>query len=76
MTKNNIFAYTVSELKKVLEELEKQGKGDRLVLIPDDTDFPGDYRTIREIDCVNDLSNTCVYLDYHSDEDELQFWNE
>lgn len=76
MTKNNIFAYTVSELKKALEELEKQGKGDRLVLIPDDTEFEYDYRTIREIDFVNDVSNTCIYLESHSDENELKFWNE
>jgi len=76
MTKNNIFAYTVSELKKALEELEKQGQGDKLVLIPDDTDFPGDYRTICEIDFVNDISDTCIYLESHSDENELQFWGE
>ena len=76
MTKNNIFAYTVSELKKALEELEKQGKGDRIVLIPDDTDFSCGYRTISEIDSVNDISNTCIYLESHSDENELKFWNE
>ena len=74
MTKNNIFAYTVSELKKALAELEKQGKGDRLVLIPDDTDFENSYRTIGEIDSVNDISNTCIYLESHSDENELKFW--
>lgn len=74
MTKNNIFAYTVSELKKALEELEKQGKGNRIVLIPDDSDFPGDYRTICEIDSDYDLSNTYIYLESHSDENELQFW--
>lgn len=76
MTKNNIFAYTVSELKKALEELEKQGKGDRLVLIPADTDFLSSYRTIGEIDSVNDISNTCIYLETHSDENELKFWHE
>ena len=76
MTQNNVFAYTVSELKKALEELEKQGKGDRIVLIPDDTDFPNCYRTICEIDSVNDVSNTCIYLESHSDENELKFWNE
>ena len=74
MIKNNIFAYTVSELKKALAEPEKQGKGDRLVLIPDDTDFENSYRTIGEIDSVNDISNTCIYLESHSDENELKFW--
>lgn len=76
MTKNNIFAYTVSELKKALEELEKQGKGNRIVLMPDDTDFPNGYRTICEIDSDYDISNTCIYLESHSDENELKFWNE
>ena len=76
MIKNGINAYTVKELKEALDELCKQGLGDRIVLYPDyDREFNADYRTIGSID-TNDGTEECIYLDNLSDEDEMTFWGE
>ena len=68
-------AYTVETLCRELENLVKSGLGDRLVLVPDYTEeLEGDYRTIGEIDATEDISNTCVYLEFNDDADEKEFW--
>lgn len=67
---------TVKQLHKTLEDLIKQGKGDRLVLIPDyDIEFPFDYRTIDLVDA-DDMTETCIYLEIANDDDEIAFWKD
>lgn len=74
MTRNGITVYTVSKLKKALEELEEKGFGDRIVLVPDnDIDTENDYRTISSID-TDDMANNCIYLETFDNEDEETFW--
>lgn len=68
-------AYTVETLHKELGALIQAGLGARLVLVPDYTEeIDGDYRTIGQIDATQDISNTCVYLEFNEDAEEKEFW--
>ena len=67
---------TVNKLRDALSKLIDEGKGDRIILVPDyDTDFPNDYRTVSVV-ADDDMTNQCIYLEYNDDEEELNFWDE
>ena len=67
---------TVRKLRDALTKLIEEGKGDRIVLVPDyDTEFPDDYRTVGMV-ADDDVTNQYVYLQYNDDEEELNFWAE
>ena len=68
-------AYTVETLYNELGVLVQSGLGDRLVLVPDYTEeIDGDYRTIGSIDSTEDITNTCIYLEFNDDAEEKKFW--
>ena len=67
---------TVRKLRDALTKLVEEGKGDRIILVPDyDTEFPDDYRTVGMV-ADDDIRNQCIYLEYNDDEEELNFWAE
>lgn len=68
--------FTVRKLRDALTKLVEEGKGDRIIVVPDyDTDFPDDYRTVGMV-ADDDVTNQCIYLEFNDDEEELNFWAE
>lgn len=66
--------YTVKEMCAVFTKLMEEGKGDHVVLIPnnDMDSVDGYYRTIGEISAEDDV----VYIDINDDEEEKAYWKE
>lgn len=68
---------TVSQLANILNELVAMGKGDKVVLVPDDSpNTEYDYRTIGEVDAENDIQDKFIYLETLSDEAEEAYWED
>ena len=65
--------YTVKEMHAFFTKLMGEGKGNNVVLIPNnDTDIDAYYRTVGEIEADNEV----VYLDNNFNEDEEAYWKE
>lgn len=66
--------YTVKEMYAFFTKLMEEGKGNNVVLVPNnDTDeIDAYYRTVGEVSAEDDI----VYLDINSNEDEEMYWKE
>ena len=66
--------YTVKEMHAFFTQLMGEGKGNNVVLIPNnDTDsIDAYYRTVGEIEADNEV----VYLDNNHNDDEEAYWRE
>ena len=66
--------YTVKEMHAFFTKLMGEGKGNNVVLVPNnDTDsIDAYYRTVGEIEADDEI----VYLDINSNENEEAYWTE
>jgi len=66
--------YTVKEMHAFFTKLMGEGKGNNIVLVPNnDTDeIDAYYRTVGEVTAEDDI----VYLDINSNEEEEEYWKE
>lgn len=66
--------YTVKEMHAFFTKLMGEGKGNNVVLVPNnDTDgIDAYYRTVGEVTAEDDI----VYLDINSNDDEEEYWKE
>lgn len=66
--------YTVKEMHAFFTKLMGEGKGNNVVLVPNnDTDeIDAYYRTVGEVTAEDDV----VYLDINSNEEEEEYWKE
>lgn len=66
--------YTVKEMHAFFTKLMGEGKGNNVVLVPNnDTDgIDAYYRTVGEVSAEDDI----VYLDINSNDDEEEYWKE
>ena len=67
---------TVAELHDILSALVKQGKGNRVVLVPNecDEDINADYRTIGFVDSECDIQEKYIYLETNNTKDENAYF--
>lgn len=67
---------TVAELHDILSILVKQGKGNRVVLVPNeyDEDINADYRTISFVDSECDIQEKYIYLETNNAENENAYF--
>ncbi len=66
--------YTVKEMHAFFTKLMGEGKGNNVVLVPNnDTDeIDAYYRTVGNVEAEDDI----VYLDVNSNDDEKEYWRE
>lgn len=66
--------YTVKEMHAFFTKLMGEGKGNNIILVPNnDTDeIDAYYRTVGEVTAEDDV----VYLDINSNEEEEEYWKE
>lgn len=66
--------YTVKEMHAFFTKLMGEGKGNNVVLVPNnDADgIDAYYRTVGEVTAEDDI----VYLDINSNDDEEEYWKE
>lgn len=71
-------ALTVMQLYNILADLIAIGKGNRVVLVPNqfDEDIDADYRTIGQVDSENDIQQKYIYLETNSSEFENEYFAE
>lgn len=67
---------TVAELCDILSTLVEQGKGNRVVLVPNkyDEEIDADYRTIGLVDSEYDIQEKYIYLETNSAENENAYF--
>jgi hypothetical protein len=68
--------YTVKELHDVLEKAIENGKGDLILLVPnDDEDIDAEYATLGKISFDDELAEY-AYFDSNCGEEEEEFWRD
>lgn len=69
--------YTVAELCKVLNKAVEDGKGDLIILVPNnDEDIDAAYATLGSVEFDTDMHAEYVYFDGNGGEEEEEFWKE
>jgi hypothetical protein len=68
--------YTVKELHDVLEKAIENGKGDLILLVPnDDEDIDAEYATLGKISFDDEFAEY-AYFDGNCGEEEEKFWRD
>lgn len=69
--------YTVKELYDVLGKAIENGKGNLILLVPNnDEDIDAEYATLREMSFDDDKFAEYAYLDGNCGEEEEEFWRD
>ena len=69
--------YTVKELHEILGKAIDNGKGDLVVLVPNnDEDIDAEYATLGEINFDADANAEYAYFDQNYGEEEEEYWAE
>ena len=69
--------YTVKELHKILGKAVEEGKGDLVLLVPNnDEDIDAAYATLGRIEFDTDAYAEYAYLDGNCGEEEEKYWEE
>lgn len=67
--------YTVKELHEILGKAINDGKGDLVVLVPNnDEDIDAEYATLGQIDFDTDIYAEYAYFDQNCGEEEEEYW--
>ncbi len=67
--------YTVKELYDVLEKAIENGKGDLIILVPNnDEDIDAEYATLGDFSFDDDKFAEYAYIDGNHGEEEEDFW--
>jgi hypothetical protein len=69
--------YTVKELHEILGKAVEDGKGDLIILVPNnDTDMDADYATLGSIDFDIDAYGKYAYFEQNLGAEEDLYWAE
>lgn len=69
--------YTVKELHEILSKAIEEGKGDLVLLVPNnDEDIDAEYVTLGHIEFDTDIYAEYAYLDGNCGEEEEEYWAE
>ena len=69
--------YTVKELYEILGKAIDNGKGNLVVLIPNnDDDIDAAYATLGHIEFDTDVYAECAYFDQNYGKEEQEYWAE
>lgn len=69
--------YTVKELYDVLGKAIENGKGNLILLVPNnDEDIDAEYATLREISFDDGMYEEYAYIDGNTGEEEENFWRD
>lgn len=67
--------YTVKELHEILGKAIDNGKGDLVVLVPNnDEDIDGEYATLGKVSFDEDVYREYAYFDQNFGEEEEEYW--
>lgn len=69
--------YTVKELYNILGAAIQQGKGDLIVLVPNnDEDIDASYATLGRVEFDTDIYSEYAYFDGNCGKEEEEYWKE
>lgn len=69
--------YTVKELHAILGKAIEDGKGDLILLVPNnDEDIDVEYATLGHVEFETDIQGEYAYFDGNWGEEEEEFWAE